>query len=594
MALDGLFLSCIGQELNTLIGAKVDKIHQPSGDELIVALRHRTLGAVKLLLSTRANSPRVNITKSTYENPATPPMLCMLLRKRLGGATLTAIRQAGADRILFLDFQATNELGDREQLTVVVEIMAQYSNVILVGPDGKIIDALKRVDLTKSSKRLVLPGLAYELPPQQDKLDLREASIEELRDRIRTFPGKTLSSGILSSIMGVSPVVCRELAYRAVGEDKYIADLTEDDWTDLEYPILDLKAELQKDDHRYCVVRNEADKPFDFSFFDIQQYGNSVTKDYYDSPSTLLEEYYAKRDSMERIAQRTANLRKFLTNTRERIARKAENQKAELARSVDRENLRISAELINANLYRLEKGAQYYDLENYYEDNKIMRIKANPALSPAQNAQKYFKDYRKTYTAEKKLQEQIAQDAEELEYIETVLDELSRVETERDIAQIRQELVAGGYLKNHQADKTNKYGRKVRQQKQPAALPPIEYESTDGYRILVGRNNVQNDKLSLKQAGKLDLWLHTKDFPGSHVILEAKDGEVSDTAIEQAACIAAVHSTAADAQKVPVNYTQAKNLKKPVGAKPGKVIYHVYNTLYITPDPDLAERLRKK
>lgn len=598
MALDGIFLSCIGQELDTLTGSKVDKIHQPTAEELIFALRHRTLGGVRLLLSTRANSPRINITTTAYENPATPPMLCMLLRKRLGGATLDAVRQAGSDRILFLDFLATNELGDREKLTVAIEIMAQYSNVILIGPDGKIIDALKRVDPTKSSKRLILPGLPYELPPGQDKLDLKETPIPELLERIRSFQNKSLSGAILSSITGLSPIVCRELAFRALGEDKHVSEMTDDDFTDLEYPILDLKAEAAKsgagdDKHHFCVVRDENDKPFDFSFFDIKQYGPGVSKDVYDSPSVLLEDYYARRDSMERIAHKTSDLRKFVVTTRERIARKVENQKAELAESVDRERLRISAELINANLYQLEKGVPYYDLENYYEDGKIMRIKANPALSPAQNAQKYFKDYRKTYTAEKMLQEQILQGAEELEYMETVLDELSRVETERDIAQIRQELVSSGYLKNHQTDKVGKNGRKIRQQKQPAALPPIEYESTDGYRILVGRNNVQNDKLSLKQAAKLDMWLHTKDFPGSHVILEAKDGEVSDRAIEEAAIIAAVHSTASDAQKVPVDYTLVKHLKKPAGARPGKVIFHTNWTIYVTPDKDFAASRRK-
>lgn len=601
MALDGLFLHCIGQELETaVIGAKVDKVYQPSSEELVLTLRSRDLGALKLLLCARANSPRIHLTKAAFENPATPPMLCMLLRKRLGGATLTGIRQAGFDRILFLDFSATNELGDKETLTVAMEIMAQYSNVILIGPDGKIIDALKRVDLTRSSKRLILPGLAYELPPQQDKLALPEHSVEELVERIRSFSAKTLSSAVLSSIQGVSPALAREVAFRALGDDKHLSEMTEDDFVDLEYPLLELKKEVASPTHTFCVVRDDNDRPFEFSFWDLKQYGPGMATDHYETASELLDEYYAKRDSMERIAHKSSDLRRFLNTATERIARKVEVQRAELAKSVDREKLRVYAELINANLYQLEKGVLYYDLENYYDENRILRVPADPALSPAQNSQKYYKDYRKTYTAEKKLTEQIEQGTEELAYLETVKDALSRAETERDIGEIRRELVASGYLKDKTPEKKNRRGsqrrdgKKARSAKQPPALPPIEYETTDGFRVLVGRNNLQNDKLSMKQAGKLDMWLHTKDFPGSHVIIEAQDGEVSDRAIEEAAIIAAVNSTARTGDKVPVDYTLVKNLKKPAGARPGKVIFHTNWTIYVTPDEDFAEKQRKK
>lgn len=592
MALDGLYLHCLKDEfLGILPGARVDKIYLPTDDELVIGLRTREHGGFKLLCSARANSPRISLTKASFENPPVPPMLCMLFRKRLGGATLTDIRQEGLDRILYLDFEATNELGDREKLTLVVEIMAQYSNVILVGPDGKIIDSLKRVDLSKSSKRLVLPGVVYELPPQQDKLDLLSSGLDELVERIRTFQTKSLSSAILSSIMGVSPIVAREIAFRALGEDKHMSEMTEDDFTELEYPLLDIRSMLSKGEYHPCALRKEDGKPFDFSFLDITQYGNTFEKVYFDSPSALLDAFYERRDSMERIASKTSALRKFLGNTQERIARKMGNQQQELERSVDREKLRVYAELINANLYQLQKGASSYDVENYYEDNKITHVPADPALSPAQNAQKYYKEYRKTYTAEKKLQEQIEKDTEELAYLETVQDALGRVESESDIAQIRLELVESGYLKPTPT-KVGRNGRK-KTVRQPKPLPPIRYESSDGYEILVGRNNVQNDKLSLKTANKLDMWLHTKDFPGSHVIVRNKDGKISDTALEEAACIAAVNSTAKDSTTAPVNYTLAKNLKKPVGAKPGKVIYHTYNTMYVTPDEALAEKLRK-
>lgn len=599
MALDGLFLHSIGQELEQrILGSKVDKIYQPSSEELVFVLRSRDLGAQKLLLCARANSPRVHLTQASFENPAKPPMLCMLLRKRLGGANLIGIRQAGFDRILFLDFSAVNELGDRETLTLAAEIMAQYSNVILLGPDGKIIDALKRVDLTKSSKRLILPGLLYELPPRQDKLPLPDTSVEELVAKIRTWPNKTLSSAILSSLEGVSPVLAREIAWRALGDDKHLSEMTENDFVDLEYPLLELKKEIAQTEHDFCLVRDENGRPFEFSFLPLKQYGSGMAADHYDTASALLDDYYARRDEMERIAHKTADLRRFLNTTTERIARKVEIQKGELERSVDREKLRVYAELINANLYQLEKGVLYYDLENYYDDNNLLRVPADPALSPAQNSQKYYKEYRKTYTAEKKLTEQIEQGSEELAYLETVRDALSRAENERDIGEIREELVQSGYLKNKFPDKKGgkhrRDGKQARAAKRPPALPPLEYETTDGYRVLVGRNNLQNDKLSMKQAGKLDMWLHTKDFPGSHVILEARDGGVSDRAIEEAAIIAAVNSTASDVQKVPVDYTLVKHLKKPAGARPGKVIFHTNWTIYVTPDEDFAEQRRKK
>ena len=594
MSLDGLFLRAIKYELeHYLIGAKVDKVYQPSTEELVLSLRTRAYGGKKLLLCTRANSPRVHLTEVQYENPPVPPMLCMLLRKRLGGATLTGVRQSGSDRILFIDFSATNEMGDKENLTIVIEIMAQYSNVILIDEDKKIIDALKRVDYTKSSVRLVLPGVTYELPPAQEKFDIFENDVTAIVSGVREKQSKALSSALLSTIMGISPVVSRQIALHVLSDDKTVSELDVKELATLVDVLRDIQDEYENGASEFYLLKDENEKPFDFSFMPITQYGTAATVETYSTAGELLDDYYSRRDSMERMSHRTSDLRRLLLNTKERIARKTDNQRAELAACADRETLRINAELINANLYRLEKGAEYYELENYYDENKLIKVPVNPALSPAQNSQKYFKDYKKTYTAEKKLTEQIENGVEELAYIDTVIDALSRVETERDIAVIREELYDGGYIKQKQKEKVRKNGKKV-QPKKTQALPPIEYTTTDGYRVLVGRNNIQNDKLSLKTAQKLDMWLHTKDFPGSHVVIENKNGEISDLAIEEAAIIAAVNSTAKDAAKVPVNYTLAKNLKKPIGAKPGKVIYHEYYTIYISPDEKFAESRRVK
>lgn len=594
MSLDGLFLHCIRTELeNSIVGAKVDKVYQPSSEELVFSLRTRMQGGKKLLLSARANSPRINLTGASYENPASPPMLCMLLRKRLGGATVTAIRQNGCDRILFLDFLAVNEMGEKENLSLAVEIMAQYSNVVLVSEDGMIIDALKRVDFTKSSKRLVLPGVKYELPPAQDKVNILEETTDLATERIMSFPNKTVSSAILSSVMGVSPIVSRELSYIAFDEDVYVRDA---DLKTLSLVLDKFKREYAHGSQRYCLLKDENGKPFDFSFMPITQYGDMATAEYFNNASELLDEYYSKRDSIERMTHKTADLRKLLQSTRERIIRKIDNQRVELKACENREALRISAELINANLYRLKKGESFYDLPNYYDDNKIMRISVDPALSPAQNSQKYFKEYKKTYTAEKKLTEQIEAGIEELSYLDTVLDELLRAENERDVGAIKEELLSSGYIRNRSMQKSQKIkrnGQRVKQ-KTVSSLPPKEYETTDGFRVLVGRNNLQNDKLSMKSSEKLDMWLHTKDYPGSHVIIVNKNGEVSDRAIEEAAVIAAVNSTARDAHKVPVDYTLVKNLKKPAGARPGKVIFHENWTVYVTPDEAFAESLRVK
>lgn len=594
MSLDGLFLHCIRAELeNSIIGAKVDKVYQPSSEELVFSLRTRKQGGKKLLLSARANSPRINLTGASYENPASPPMLCMLLRKRLGGATVTAIRQNGCDRILFLDFLAVNEMGEKENLSLAVEIMAQYSNVVLVSEDGMIIDALKRVDFTKSSKRLVLPGVKYELPPAQDKVNILEETTDLATERIMSFPNKTVSSATLSSVMGVSPIVSRELSYIAFGEDVYVRDA---DLKTFSLVLDKFKREYAHGSSRYCLLKDEDGKPFDFSFMPITQYGGMATVEYFDNASELLNEYYSKRDSIERMTHKTADLRKLLQSTKERIIRKIDNQRIELKACENRETLRVSAELINANLYQLKKGESFYDIPNYYDDNKIMRVSVDPALSPAQNSQKYFKEYKKTYTAEKKLTEQIEAGVEELNYLDTVLDELLRAENERDVGAVKEELLSSGYIRNRSMQKTQKIkrnGQRVKQ-KTVSSLPPKEYETTDGFRVLVGRNNLQNDKLSMKSSEKLDMWLHTKDYPGSHVIIVNKNGEVSDRAIEEAAVIAAVNSTARDAHKVPVDYTLVKNLKKPTGARPGKVIFHENWTVYVTPDEAFAESLRVK
>ncbi len=571
MALDGITLHFVKNELeNTVLGARVEKVHQPSKAEIVLLLRTRN-GAFRLFLSAESASARVHLTQYPTENPQNPPMLCMLFRKHLTGAVLSNIRQAGLDRILFLDFDATNEIGDKVRLSLCVEITGQHSNIILIDGNGKILDAVKRVDETKSSVREVLPNCTYVLPPRQDKINLLTQSAQKAAARVKLQKNQQLSKAFMQSIEGISPIVSRELASRAAGDCTSFVDFAEE--SKITAAILWLQSVLQNNAPQYCIVYNEDGKPFDFSFLDIMQYGTYYKKTYADSFCALLDAFYFERDRALRAKRKAGDLYKALNTLKERTARKISNQQAELNACADKEQLRIFAELINANQYAVQKGAAFYEVPNYYEDNQPVRIRANPALSPAQNAQKYYKAYKKAHTAEKMLAQLIEKGEQELLYFDSVLDILSRADTESELSLIRQELIDGGYLKR-------KKGGKLRL---PKELPPYRFQTSEGFPVLVGRNNVQNDKLTLKTAKNYDMWLHTQNFAGSHTIILSENREITDKAVVEAAEIAAFFSSAKDAQKVPVDYTLIKNIKKPVGAKPGKVIYHIYNTVFVTP-----------
>lgn len=578
MALDGLTLHFIKEEIaSAAVGCRVEKVHQPSREELVLVLRGRN-GAHKLLISARANSPKIHFTAFPPENPAKPPMLCMLLRKHLTSALLTAVRQEGLERVLFLDFDATNEIGEPVKFTLCTEIMAQYSNIILINEQGNILDAVKRVDSETSSLRQILPGMLYKLPPKQNKPDLFDTTGAEIARNAAETENKAASAAILSNVQGLSPIVCREIVSRSIGEDKRTEFLNDDEIFKIGEEIENLKSV----EPYPCAVIEQSGKPLDFSFMNITQYGESVRIKPFDSFSELLDDFYFEKDRLERTKQNSSELQKLVANLIQRTARKLDLQRKELEQCADREQLKINAELIAANLYQLKKGAPFYEVYNYYTNENI-RINANPALTPNENSQKYYKEYRKAKTAEQMLTTLIANGEEELSYLDTVADALSRAETTAQIAEIKQELSHTGYIKNKLKPGT----------KAPKPLAPMEYESSDGFTILVGRNNEQNDRLSLKTAAKDDIWLHTQKFPGSHTVIVTQGQEVPEETLIEAAIIAAYHSRARQSSGVPVDYTQVRNLKKPQGAKPGKVIYHVYNTLYVTPDRDLVNKLAK-
>ena len=579
MALDGIFLSRIRDEIaQTVLGFRVEKIQQPTRDEIILVLRGKG-GARRLLICVRSDSPRVHFTEQTAENPAAPPMFCMLLRKHLTAAKLTDVRQQGLDRLLLLTFDASNEIGDRVTLTLCVEIMGTYSNLILIGENGKILDAAKRIDFAASSVRQILPGLPYVLPTPQDKLCLEHSDVSAVLDRLRQTPNKLLSGTLMNAVQGISPIIARELTFRTAGDDAPVGALSENVWHALEIQLQKVKDGLHRDT-QVCMVCDEAGAPKEIAFLEILQYGTARQSVMFPNASALLDRFFAERDRAVRLHARGKDLLRTLSNLTDRTARKLAMQKKELTACADRETNRLYGELITANLHALQKGSVFFDVPNYYDNMQPVRIPADPALSPKENANRYYRDYRKAKTAEGMLTKLIAQGETELAYFASVLDALSRADTQAELDAIRVELTEQGYLK----------ARSGKKQKAPKALPPLEFRTSDGFRVLVGRNNLQNDRLSLKTANKTDLWLHTQGFPGSHVILETNGEDVPDRAIEQAAVIAATHSKAADSSLVPVDYTPVKKLKKPVGAKPGKVIYHEYFTIMVKPDKTACER----
>ena len=582
MALDGIFLSKLKNELKeVIVGLRVDKVNQPTKDEIVLSLRGKGC-AYSLLCCVRADSPRVHLTAHKIGNPPTPPMFCMLLRKYLTGAMIKDIRQQGMDRIIFIDFDATNEIGDRIELTVCMEIMGKHSNFILMS-EGRVIDSIKRIDFATSSVRQILPGVEYKLPPQQDKLNIETDELGAIMERILSFDAKLLSTAIMNTVEGVSPIIAREIAHRVSFGDEAVNELGSIQLDSLKNEISNIKNSLQRNDGFYALITAEG-KPKDLSYIDIKQYDDTFTVKKYDSASELLDDFYYERDRINRINHRGHELIRLMTNLVERTARKLQIQREELKKCADREQLKLYGELIVANLYQLQKGTSFYEVQNYYDDCKIIKIPCDPALSPTENQKKYYKEYRKAQTAEQMLTKLIADGEDELIYLESVLDEISRADTDSEISAIRMELSDGGYIKN----------TKGKKQKQPKELPPIEFRTSDGFRVLVGRNNVQNDKLSLKVASKSDMWLHTQKIPGSHVIIFGDGREISDEAIEEAAVIAAYHSKARESSIVTVDYTRVKALKKPNGAKAGMVIYHEYYSINVIPDKEAVENMRVK
>ncbi len=556
MAFDGGFLYTVTRELQTAIDCHVDKIYQPARDVLVLHLRKKGF-VKKLILSASSGTARVHFTEQRYENPDTPPMFCMLARKLFSSARLVSIEQKGLERVIEFTFETTNEMGDRISPKIVCELIGNSSNIILVAEDGKIYDAVRRSDIEKSD-RLIVSGASYTYPDSQNKINILTSNLSEIATEIESRKDVELSGALLQTLEGVSPLVCRELALSGDDSTKNI--------------LQKLKYNLSQS--QFIMLCKSDGTPADFCYMPIAQYNGLYSTKAFESPSQLLDAFYFERENAARIHKASADISKLLSNLIARATRRMAIRQKELLENRDREDLRINGELIKANLYAINPGSSVACVQNYYDENLAMvEIPLDPSLSPQQNAAKYFKDYKRSCAAVQSLGTLIENDCQEIEYLESVQESLARCKTILDINEIREELSLSGYVKQA----TKKQPRKKVQPKFE------EYTSKEGYRIIVGKNNIQNDYITCTLAAKNDMWFHTKNIHGSHVVVLCGGAELSDDTILFAASLAAKNSKAATSSNVPVDYTPIKYVKKPNGAKAGMVIYTTNKTVFVNP-----------
>lgn len=573
MAFDAIFLSAVLDEIRgRAIGARIDKIHQPSRDTLILHLRCKE-GREKLLFAANPTAPRLHFTQASPENPAEPPMFCMLLRKHLMGAKLVEITQPPMERAASFIFDSTDEMGYPVQKTLVAELMGRTCNLYLLSPEGRILDCLRRVGLDESAKRAALPGLMYQAPEPVTKREIRSLTQEDFAELLRVPGADLISDRLMDNLGGLSPLVCREAALFAAGETD--ARIEGRDVDALGEKLYLFFAEHVGHPAPYYYAQADG-TPKQFAFCPIRQYGSCQQAE---SFSTLLDSYYTVRDRKDAMRQKSQAVRKTVSNLCQRIRRKLAIQEKELTATYDRERLRQLGDILTANLYRVEKGQTSISCEDFYdEEMKPVDIPLSPILSPQQNAAKFYKDYTRMKNAEKELTHQMALGQEELTYLESVLEELSRADTEAELEEIRQELQSQGYLRQESSRRQPKKGK----------LPPMRFESTDGYPIYVGRNNRQNDELTFKLARKDDIWCHASKVHGSHVIISCGGTVPPDDTVTQAAQLAAYYSETSGGQNIPVDVTQVRQVKRIPSGKPGMVIYHTYRTAIVNPYKDIV------
>ncbi len=583
MAFDAGMVSFVAKEIEErLKDGKVEKIYQPQKDEIIVAVRcgganHR------LLINVGSSNSRINLTSMRPDNPANPPMFCMMLRKHFQGAKIVSVKQLGFERAVRITFDAYDELGFISHKHMIVEIMGTYSNLILTDKDDKILGASKIIDILTSQKRQIIPGMIYEMPPAQNKTNPLEVEEREfLTLAANADPDMKCEKFIISTFLGISPVVAREIAYRSSGSSS--ATLAECE-KNLSKEFFGMMQKIKDGGGTPAIVFSDNCKPVEYSFVEIRQYGTGTEIVTFETFGELIDKFFFTRANNERVAHRASDVQRILTNAEKRLSKKITILADELASCEEGEKYRLYGDLLTANIYRLKKGDSETVLENYYDEMKPVKIPLDTRLTPAQNAQRYYKKYSKSKSAKEHLTKQIEIANREYEYIYTVFDSLSRAETEKEISEIRSELYHSGY-----ASRMKGFSEK---KKQTPSF--VKYRTSGGYNVLCGKNNLANEYITFKLAEKEDWWFHVKNQPGSHVVMQCPKGEEpSEFDFTEAATIAACNSKASEGAAVDVDYTKIRFVKKPPAAKPGYVIYHTNYSARVAPDAELVERLKIK
>ncbi len=586
MSFDGIVVkSLVGELREKLIDSKIDKVYQPEKDEVCLKIRSKE-GACKLLLSASASHPRVYIANK-YEktNPKKAPVFCMTLRKYIQGGVIVDIDQVGFERIIKISVESYDELREKTRKDLYIEIMGKHSNIILVSDlEGKVIDSIKRVPLSVSRARQVLPGVSYELPPSQDKLNpLDIIDVDKFTLRINRSKGPVFKA-IYGNILGLSPLVAREVCVRVGLEaNTEVEDLSNEDIRSLVDCINTIFDDLDKNKvYPSIIIDKKRDKIVEFSSIRLSQY-KDLTEIYDDSISTIIEDYYLAKDKKDRINQRASSMKKNLSLKLDRVKHKIDKQMIELNESENADKYRIKGELITSYIYMIKEGMDKVVLENFYDNNKEIEIDLRVNLSPSENAQKYFKKYNKLKNAGEEISKQMVINIQEKEYLENTLLSIENCDDAKELKEIREELIREGYIKSYKMPKKdNKPGTDMR-----------KFRSYHGKLIIVGKNNKQNDYLTLRLADNEDLWFHTKDIPGSHVLIKSAGMTVTDEELIEAATLAAYYSKARMSSNVPVDYTMRKNVKKPSGAKPGMVIYEKNKTIYVTPSDEAKAKIKQ-
>ena len=573
MPLDAVTVSALAKELNErLEGGRIDKVQQPERDMLLLSLRAKGEN-LRLVIAAGTGNARAGITRGSFENPAEPPMFCMLMRKHLVGARILSVTQPEYERLLIFTLDTHDELGVQSEKKLAVELIGRSANAVLIGADGRIIDCMRRMDFAGDALRRMLPGMIYRLPPKQEKPVFFALDPAQRRALIasadKTVP---VEKWLMDSFSALSPLICRELAYRCNNDYVNLPD------------ACDALCEAVAAGELAPWLISIDGKPKDFSFMAISQYGPAAQLERYDSFSEMLDAFYTRRDRAEQQRRRSHDLTKTVRTLRDRQQRKLAAQREELRRTEGREDIRHQAELVTANIYRLRRGDRSLECEDYYDPAcPVVHIELDPLKTPQQNAAALYKEYNKLKAAEQHLTVLTREGERQLDYLNSVLDELERAETDRDLSDIRRELTETGYIRARKGGKAERVKPQL----------PLKFISDDGLEILAGRSNAQNDELTLKLARRTDYWLHTQRVHGSHVIIRCEGEEPPPRTLEQAAGIAAYYSQARGAGKVQVDYTMVRNVRKPSGALPGKVIYTDHKTLLAESDGALAERLKR-